>query len=571
MRKTSLAVTALLAAAAIAWAGGDPGKPNPCDQWTDKDIIEILTDVTLGQGRRPATRRGDAARWDDAVHRQYGHRGEQIRHSHTSPQGLPQAEWSHRKKRIRQRRMMLRYSIFWWSSRTIRAASMRKAVLKGTMTQADADKTLSNVPDDYMILVQGTNMQIFQHRGEEAFEKAAYLQLKKTKQKVYPTKVAFLKSADGNVNGAVFYFSKKGAGGEPTIAPDEKEIDFYLQMGGAKLLPTSTPGKWWIARARTSRRDLRQFLIQSLWLGTSCSRSRHRTLLQPGAGLRPAPSGFPCTAFQEYDWSVPCPRVARIGLAPEALGSLPVHRCSAALRAPLLTFGSPADCRRDLQIERAMQSQPDFRLSRVQLACRASVAPGPTQHRKTASREAAHFDRGAVVVVRSTPRLSYTDQSAAHVSACRPKTKRASRTSGRPSNCVRSPGRTGRPKLEGQLRLHLNQPRRSISTEERAQNAGGRVHSGTEPCRRTDSPMSFAGRLKFGWLNKLKNCRPRAKFAPSHFGIFVFFMKLKSVSQYEGPRNLLRSPSAEIRPPSSSSRWLYRRTNPAANAHGVNA
>ena len=53
-------------------------------------------------------------------------------------------------------------------------------------------------------------------------------------------------------------------------------------------------------------------------------------------------------------------------------------------------------------------------------------------------------------------------------------------------------------------------------------------------------PMSFAGRLKFGWLNKLKNCRPSAKFAASHFGIFVFFVKLKSVSKYEGPRNLLR-------------------------------
>jgi len=120
---------------------------------------------------------------------------------------------------------------------------MRKAVLKGTMTEADAEKTVSNVPDDYMVLVQGTNMQIFQHRGEEAFEKVAYLQLKKTKEKVYPTKVAFLKTADGGVNGAVFYFPKKSANGEPTIAPDEKEIDFYLQMGGAKLITYFDPRK----------------------------------------------------------------------------------------------------------------------------------------------------------------------------------------------------------------------------------------------------------------------------------------------------------------------------------------
>ena len=88
------------------------------------------------------------------------------------------------------------YSVFWWSSRTIRAASMRRAVLKGTMTQADAEKTSPNVPDEYMILVQGTNMQIFQHRGEEAFEKVAYLQLKEdTSRRFIPPKLRFLRAA----------------------------------------------------------------------------------------------------------------------------------------------------------------------------------------------------------------------------------------------------------------------------------------------------------------------------------------------------------------------------------------
>ena len=42
MRKTTFAVTALLAAAAIAWAGGDPWKTKSVDQWTEKDIAEIL-------------------------------------------------------------------------------------------------------------------------------------------------------------------------------------------------------------------------------------------------------------------------------------------------------------------------------------------------------------------------------------------------------------------------------------------------------------------------------------------------------------------------------------------------
>ena len=87
-------------------------------------------------------------------------------------------------------------------------------------------------------------MQFFQHQGEQDFKKSAYLELKKTKQKVYPSKVAFFKGSDGTtVSGAVFYFPKKGANGEPTIAPDEKQITFGVQIGNAKLLADFDPRK----------------------------------------------------------------------------------------------------------------------------------------------------------------------------------------------------------------------------------------------------------------------------------------------------------------------------------------
>jgi|HubBroStandDraft_6_1064221.scaffolds.fasta_scaffold55579_2 hypothetical protein len=241
MRKTSIAVTALLAAAAIAWAGGDPWKTKSIDQWTDKDIQEILlTSPWAKAGVQP-----QGAWRPDGMTQASGSTGIAGSKSDTAHVGAGSnpEQTGATAKEDSAAAGQASYSIFWWSSRTIRAASMRKAVLKGTMTEADAEKTVSNVPDEYMILVQGTNMQIFQHRGEEAFEKAAYIQLKKTKQKVYPTKVAFLKGGDGNVNGAVFYFSKKGAGDEPTIAPDEKEIDFYLQMGDAKLITYFDPRK----------------------------------------------------------------------------------------------------------------------------------------------------------------------------------------------------------------------------------------------------------------------------------------------------------------------------------------
>jgi hypothetical protein len=241
MRKTSIAVTALLAAAAIAGAGGDPWKTKSIDQWTDKDIQEILV---ASPWSKPNLQTQGAWRPDGMTQAtgSTGVAGGKSDTSHVSAGANPDQNGGSEKADSAAANQAT-YSIFWWSARTIRAASMRRAVLKGTMTEADAEKTVSNVQDDYMILVQGTNMQIFQHRGEEAFQKVSYIQLKKTKQKINPSKVGFTKAADGSVNGAVFYFPKKDASGEPTISPDEKEIDFYLQMGDAKILTYFEPKK----------------------------------------------------------------------------------------------------------------------------------------------------------------------------------------------------------------------------------------------------------------------------------------------------------------------------------------
>lgn len=239
--KAALTLTVIFAAAVIALAGGDPWKTKPVDQWTDRDIQDILQNSPWA---RPSVQVQGAWRPDGETQASgsTGIAGSGTDTSHISAGANPEQTGASEKADSAAAGQAT-YSIFWWSSRTIRAASMRRAVLKGVMSEADAEKTVANVPDDYMVLVQGTNMQIFQHRGEQAFEKAAYIQLKKTKQKVYPTKVAFLKGSDGSVTGAVFYFPRKGANGEPTIVPDEKEIDFYLQMGDAKLITYFDPRK----------------------------------------------------------------------------------------------------------------------------------------------------------------------------------------------------------------------------------------------------------------------------------------------------------------------------------------
>lgn len=240
MKKALLAGLVALGIVAVVWAGGDPWKNKPADQWTDQDINDILLNSPWS---RPNVQTLGAWRPDGMVQEQgeVGVAGSSSDNSHIA-QGATQSQAGGMEKYDEASAAQATYSVFWWSSRTIRAASMRRAVLKGTMTQADMDKDLSNEPDSYMILVQGSNMSIFQHRGEQAFEKAAYIEPKKLKEKLYPSKVSFLDS-NGTVTGAVFYFPKKQTNGEPTIVPEEKEIDFYLQIGGSKIRTYFDPRK----------------------------------------------------------------------------------------------------------------------------------------------------------------------------------------------------------------------------------------------------------------------------------------------------------------------------------------
>jgi hypothetical protein len=241
MRKLILVGSALCFLAAIALAGGDPWK-KPLSEWTDKDITAILQSSPWAKaGIQPqgAWRPEGVTQASGSIGIAGGSSDTSKNSASAAPETAGGAE-----KNAAAAAASASYSIFWWSSRTIRAASMRRQVLKGTMAEADAEKAVGVSPDEYMILVQSTNMYIFQQRGEKAFESAAYLQIKKSKTKISPSHVAFLKGPDGqSVTGAVFYFPKKGANGEPMISPDEKEVDFYLRVGDAKLLTYFEPKK----------------------------------------------------------------------------------------------------------------------------------------------------------------------------------------------------------------------------------------------------------------------------------------------------------------------------------------
>jgi len=238
VRRRALSLMAVFAVAVAVLAGGEPWK-RPFAGWTDNDVavvqqISPWAKITQSKGAyRP-----------DGVTPSSGSGGIPGTSSDTSklsagampdqPGGLERNAAAG----------PVKYSVWWGSSRTIRAASLRDSVLKGKMTQENAEKILAQPVDEYEILVRGANMHVFKQRGEKAFESAAWVQLKKSKQKLIPTHVLFRKGPDGaSVIGAVFFFSKKGTNGAPTITPDENEIDFYLLIADQKLITYFEPKK----------------------------------------------------------------------------------------------------------------------------------------------------------------------------------------------------------------------------------------------------------------------------------------------------------------------------------------
>jgi len=228
MRKTLFGTLAILAMAAIVWAG-DVWKSKPYQQWDEKDVMTVLQTSPWAKVNVTPSGAWHPADTTPITGGSVGYAGGGNDTSHNNGAMPSQAGGSEKEASAGSSV----YNIYWWSSRTIREASFRRQVLKGTTTQDAADNALKTAPDSYQILVAGQNMAIFKARGEDAFKNTAYIQLKKTKKKLSPSKVEFQATADGKVVGAIFSFPKKDASGEPSIDSDEKEIDFNLQVGDA--------------------------------------------------------------------------------------------------------------------------------------------------------------------------------------------------------------------------------------------------------------------------------------------------------------------------------------------------
>jgi hypothetical protein len=209
----------LLLGATLLWAGDKPWKGKTYKEWDEKDLQSILTDspwVRVTQIQRtwlPVSEK------EVAPDPQVAGGVRQMPAPGTSANTVRAGEGSLRE---------LNVFIYWQSSRVMRAATARQAVMHGQ--QVDVDKYAAEPQTEYQIVLRMEDMTPFTQHDEKFFQDNAFLQTKKSKDRISPTHVVYEKNAKGSVKDAIFFFPKTTSSGAPTISGDEKEVQFSCKI-----------------------------------------------------------------------------------------------------------------------------------------------------------------------------------------------------------------------------------------------------------------------------------------------------------------------------------------------------
>jgi len=220
--KQVVVLLALLLEVTLVWAADKPWKTKPYQQWDQKELQTILTDspwvrvTTIQRTWLPVSEKDVAP--DPQIN------GGVRQMPAGGGQGAVRAsEGSWRE---------LNVFIYWQSSRVMRAATARQAVLHGE--KVDVEKYASEPQSEYQIILRMEDMTPFVQQNEEFFKSSAFLQMKKGKSKISPSHVLYERNQKGLIQNAVFFFPKTGPSG-PAVSGDETEVQFSCKIGDSTV------------------------------------------------------------------------------------------------------------------------------------------------------------------------------------------------------------------------------------------------------------------------------------------------------------------------------------------------
>lgn len=240
--RVAAGVAAILICTALAWAASEPWKTKPYQQWDDKDIQQILTDspwvrtASVEAGWKSAASSPNPP--PSELNSESGVGGPTTSSNPGSRMGgdpgpMPQ-----------QAQSMAQFMVFWMSSKTMRAALAQREVLHSGKTAAEAQQYVEAPQAEFQIVVQGQDMTPFLRFNEKYYQTNSYLHAKKSNEKVFPTRVEYQRTSDGNsIDAVIFSFAKQLPSGQPLILPQEKSIEFSCKVEGSDMKVRFEPQK----------------------------------------------------------------------------------------------------------------------------------------------------------------------------------------------------------------------------------------------------------------------------------------------------------------------------------------
>jgi hypothetical protein len=120
------------------------------------------------------------------------------------------------------------FTVSWGSSRAIRKAWARKALMQRQLSEQDADKIVAEAFDEFQIVVQSLDMTAFSERDEAYFKDKTSLQGRLSAEKVAPSGVRYKRDPKGAVQAVLFSFPKRTPSGEPVIGAREESVGLAI-------------------------------------------------------------------------------------------------------------------------------------------------------------------------------------------------------------------------------------------------------------------------------------------------------------------------------------------------------
>jgi len=237
-RATAIWLSLFLSLTAVAtWAGSEPWKSKPYQEWDSKDIRKIVNDSPWAKIVHLEALWENAPGADDSAGSvpMGGVRPGMGGNMGGQPSAPSDPRGSGHGSQVRQAAFLVR----WVSSRTIREALLRSAVLSGTTKEEEAEKELARPVDTYQVFITGPDMKPFVGLDGDELKRGTFLLTRNGKRKITPGNVQIERTKDGiGVQAVVFLFPRKSQSGESTIAADEKGVDFTCVAGPARIQAT---------------------------------------------------------------------------------------------------------------------------------------------------------------------------------------------------------------------------------------------------------------------------------------------------------------------------------------------